>query len=299
MTRFWRVVWSGGLLAPLLAAPLAAQGGADGTGFDVLRYSGSVRGIGLNGAGAAIVGDAGALFSNPAGIATIHHIGLEAAYHQFPGSERLATGALAWRLGQFDLGGGLEYLDLSTGAAGPGAYQARGVGTMVYRFGFLALGASATALRQRAAGIEQRGVSGDLGVAIPVFDIMALGFAVQNVAGNLDKTSSLTFPKISRLGFTMNYTDPEESFRLLSTIEAQWPEGRDARVIVGGELGLVISGVGVVGRAAYGSNALINGRSTVTVGVSVHFGQLEGDYAYDPGSLPGDNGHHLGVRLTL
>jgi len=80
-------------------------------------------------------------------------------------------------------------------------------------------------------------------------------------------------------------------------IEAQWPEGASSRVVIGGEAGLVLSGVGLVGRVAYGSNANINGRASVTYGGSVHFGKLQGDYAYDPGSLSGDNGHHIGVRL--
>jgi hypothetical protein len=287
-------------VVPLAAACLAAQGGAGTVGLEVLQYSGSVRGIGLNGAGAAIVGDAGAVFSNPAAIATIHHIGLEGAFHQFPGSERLATGALAWRLGQFDLGVGLEYLDLSTGVAGPGAYGARGVGALVYRFGFLALGASGSAVRQRVGGVEQRGVSGDLGVAIPVFDIMALGFAVQNVSGNWDQTSALVMPRLSRFGFTMNYTDPEETVRLRSILEVQWPEGQSARVVLGGEVGFVLTGVGLVGRAAYGSHAEVSGRKSVTFGGSVHLlGGIEFDYAYDPGTRVGDNGHHAALRINL
>jgi hypothetical protein len=122
---------------------------------------------------------------------------------------------------------------------------------------------------------------------------------VQNVGGNWDKTSSLVFPKMTRLGFTMNYTDPEETFRLLSTIEGQWPEGGASRIVLGGEAGIVLSGVGIVGRAAYGSNGVANGRASVTYGGSVHFGHLQCDYAYDPGNLAGDNGHHVGVRITL
>ena len=299
MRLFRRGVRGACLALPLVAATVAAQGGAGTVGLEVLQYSGSVRGVGLNGAGAAIVGDAGAIFSNPAAIATIHHIGLEGAFHQFPGSERLATGALAWRLAQFDLGVGLEYLDLSTGAAGPGAYSTRGVGALVYRFGFLALGASASAVRQKVGGVEQRALGGDLGVAIPVFDIMALGFSMQNVSGNWDKTSSLVLPGLSRLGFTMNYTDPEESFRLLSTVEVQWPEAQSARLVVGGEGGLVLSGVGLVGRVAYGSSADLSGRKGVTYGGSVQFGVAEFDYAYDPGNRAGDIGHHLGLRITL
>ena len=53
--------------------PLAAQVSPPA----ILSLPGSVRSAGLHGAGAALVGDAGAVFANPVGIATLRHIGLE------------------------------------------------------------------------------------------------------------------------------------------------------------------------------------------------------------------------------
>src|SRR5574341_643016 len=71
------------LLVPLAVwapMPLAAQAVAPA----VLSLPGSVRSAGLHGAGAALVGDAGALFSNPVGIATLRHIGLEGTVRRSP-----------------------------------------------------------------------------------------------------------------------------------------------------------------------------------------------------------------------
>src|SRR6185436_20148171 len=125
-------------------------------------------------------------------------------------------------------------------------------GSLVYRSGLIAAGATAKWLRTTTGGVEERGWGGDIGLAIAFFDIMAIGFSMQNVGGNFDDRSALVMPRLTRLGFTMNYVDPQESFRLLSAIEVQWPEGRSARTVLGGEAGTVIRGVGVVGRLAYG-----------------------------------------------
>src|SRR5574341_816679 len=98
------------VLVPVLLAgaplPLVAQGMAPA----VLSLPGSVRSAGLHGAGAALVGDAGAVFANPVGIATLRHIGLEGTYRRTRFNATAATAALGWRLSQFDLGLGLAYI---------------------------------------------------------------------------------------------------------------------------------------------------------------------------------------------
>ena len=66
----------------------------------------SVRFAGLNGPGAALVGHAGTVFTNPAGLATIRHIGVEASYQRAGLDSRMLSGAMGWRLGQFDVGFG-------------------------------------------------------------------------------------------------------------------------------------------------------------------------------------------------
>ena len=276
----------------LWAAPAAGQAA---TGL-ALAEPGSVRGAALQGAGAALMGDAGSVFTNPAGLATISHITLEASYYRLSSQNTLLAGAFGWRLGQFDFGAGLKYLD-----HGPSPdYDALGVGSLIYRFGLIAFGGSAKVLRQQTVtGGRVQGVSGDLGFAIAVFDIMALGFSVQNVNGNWQNTP-LIMPRLVRLGFTMNYVDPQESFRLLSTIEGQWSEGRGGRFIAGVEAGVVVSNaLGVIGRVAYGGRFDGSTTSRFTFGVTAELGWIDVDYALEPEDALGERGQRIGARLKL
>ena len=49
-------------------------------GSIVAVLPGTTRSAGLGGAGVALVGDAGAVFANPAGIATVRHLSVEGSY---------------------------------------------------------------------------------------------------------------------------------------------------------------------------------------------------------------------------
>lgn len=305
------------MLGALLAGAGAA--GAQGVGAEgplVLQTRSTVRDAGLNGAGVAMVGDAGAVFHNPAGLATIRHIALEAGYFSAPFDARQTTAAFAWRFGQFNLGAGVKYFDfgeepevvpdpatggvtgMPTGAT-IRASEVLGVGSLIYRFGLIAFGGSVKLARQTVADARDEGVSGDVGLAIAFFDIMALGLSVQNLRGNWDGSSTLVMPRVTRTGFTMNYVDPQESFRLLSTIEMQWAEGRGARLVIGAEGGLVVSGLGVIVRTAYGSTRSNSARSRLTYGLTLGLARLSVDYAYEPTNLLGDAAQRFGIRLTL
>jgi hypothetical protein len=275
----------------------------------VLTLPVSVRSIGMSGAGVALVGDAGAIFSNPAGLATIGHVSLEGAYRSAPGDARLVSGALGWRVAQFDIGIGGRYFDLGTDpaqyvgpAAPPGSdsREALGVASLVYRYGMIAVGVSGRYARRSIDSVHVRGFSGDAGLALAVFDIMALAFSVQNIGGNWKEGSTLPLPRLTRLGFTMNYVDPQESFRLLSTVEVQWPDGYSARLVVGAEAGVVIKGVGVIGRVGYGGEPPgLPNASKASFGGTVALGVLDVDYAYRAHDLLEERAHHIGVRLTL
>jgi hypothetical protein len=306
VAAFLLVTSPGGLLAQ----------GAGAEGPVVLQTQSSVRGAGFNGAGVALTGDAGAVFHNPAALATIRHIALEAGYYQAPFDAYQTTAAFAWRLGQFDFGAGLKYFDFgsepevvpdpATGGVGGTetgaviqANEFLAVGSLIYRFGIIAFGGSGKYLRQRVADLDQRGISGDLGLAIAFFDIMALGFAVQNLSGNWEGESDITMPRMVRAGFTMNYVDPQETYRLLSTLEMQWPEGRGSRFVFGLEGGIVFRGIGLLGRAAYGSRPIESDRSRMTYGFSVNLTRLTIDYAYEPTDLLVDTSQRIGLRLTL
>jgi hypothetical protein len=309
--------WAALLL--LLLGPVPPSAEAQGPGADgplVLRTAHSVRAAGLGGAGAALMGDAGSVFSNPAGLALVHHVALEAGFFGGPLDAYQATAALGLRVLQFDLGLGLKYYEFGsepeivpdpatagvtgvpTGAS-VSAGEFLGVGSLVYRFGLLALGGSVKLARQDVADVHARGVSGDLGLAIAVFDILALAVAVQNLSGNWDGQGGLDFPRLTRAGFTMNYVDPQESWRLLSTIELQWPEARSTRLVLGLEGGVVVRGVGVLGRTAYRSLEEGADVSHFTFGLSLNLARLTVDYAYEPTSLLGDGSQRIGLRLTL
>jgi len=307
----------GGFAIACVAAlvPIAAAAQSP-VGMVVFQIPPSVRAAGLGNAGAALMGDAGAVFANPAGLALVRHVALEASYHGAPFDAYQSTAALGLRLGQFDLGGGFQYFGygaeaeivpdpatggvtgLPTGATVSGR-EYLAVGTAIYRLGLLAFGGSIKAVGQRVSDLTDRGVTGDLGIAVALFDIAALGFAVQNVSGNWRDASALVLPHLTRLGFTMNYVDPQETFRLLSTLEVQWPEAADARVVLGVEGGIVVSGVGVLARGAYGSRPANAAISKFSTGLSITIGGLTVDYAYTPMALLGGGEQHIGVRLRV
>lgn len=272
----------------------------------VLHLPGSVRAVGMNGAEGALVGDAGSLFANPTGLATIRHIGLEGLARRAPGSGYYLSGGVGWRLAQLDVGVGGKLFDLGDGPSRylPGSPAANvqevlGQGTLVYRYGLIAMGVSAKYVRRKVDGVYQRGATGDLGLAIAVFDIMAFAFSVQNVGGNWRDGSPIMLPRLTRLGFTMNYTDPQETYRLLTTVEFEWPEGRSLRVVQGAEAGIVVEGVGLVARAGYATRDDPLAAAHLTFGASVHVGAAKVDYAYRHRDLLDEAAHYLGLRLTL
>ena len=106
----------------------------------VLGLPATARYAGVANASVALHGDAGALFVNPAGIATVHHAGIEATYHYSHSQGIEGSAAAALRLGQFTLGGGAHYLRLDPNS--PNADNLLTMGTAVYRYGIFAVGAS-------------------------------------------------------------------------------------------------------------------------------------------------------------
>jgi hypothetical protein len=281
-------------LAVLLTAgpPVRLTAQLDGSLLTVLP--GSTRSAGLAGAGAALVGGAGAVFANPAGIATIRRLSLEGSYERHLAGSTFSSAALALRVGRFSWGAGAAALDV----AGPAA-DLLGVSSLVYRRGLVALGTSLKYVRQEVGGSSADAWGGDAGLAIAVFDIMALGASVQNIGGDLGGGARL--PRRTRVGFTMNYVDPLGTFRLLTTLEGQWLAGHAAVLVAGLEAGLVargFGGVGLVGRVGATGRSVPGDASAVTVGGGVELGRFHIDYAYRGHDAP-DGGHHrFGLRWT-
>jgi hypothetical protein len=296
-------------------APAAARA-QSAPGLLVLQNPASVRAAGLGGAGAALLGDAASLFATPAGLALIRHVVLEASYHGAPFDAYQATGALGLRMGQLDLGAGLQYFDygsepemvpdpatggvtgLPTGASVAGR-EFLAAGTLTWRLGMLAVGGTIKAVGQRVSDLTDRGTSGDLGVALAIFDLAAFGLSVQNIGGNWRDDSRIVLPGLTRLGFTMNYVDPQESYRLLSTVELQWPDGASTRVLAGLEGGIVVNGVGVLLRGAYATRPTGADLSRFVGGGSITIGGLTVDYAFTPMTLLDGGEHRIGMRLRV
>ena len=295
----------------LLGASLAASTVAGQTA--VASLPGSTRSAGLGGAGAAIVGDAGAIFSNPAGIATVRHIAVESSYEPYLGGATLSSAAFAIRLQRFDLGAGVQALDYGTepeivpdpatgGRTGmPTGNTFRstdllGVGTIVYRAGLIAVGVSGKYVRQQIGGWSANGWAGDGGLTIAVFDILAFGVSVQNVGGAVGNGAVL--PHRTRAGFTMNYADPQGTYRLLTTLEGQWLVGGKPAFVAGVEGGVVTRGVGLVGRLGYAPSRPANDASPLSFGAGVELGRLHFDYAYQTYDVLGGGLSRIGVRWT-
>lgn len=274
---------------------------------------GSTRSAALGGAGAALVGDAGAMFANPAGIATIRHISLEGSYEPYLAGTAVSSAALAVRVGRWTWGFGAAALDYGSeaeivpdpatggrrGMATGGAfhpYEALAATSMVYRRGFIALGVTAKYNRQQIGAMVSDAWAGDAGVAIAVFDIMALGVSVQNLGGDLGDGALL--PRRTRAGLTINYTDPQGTLRLLTTLEGQWTRDRSAVLIQGVEAGIVANGVGLIGRVGYATRAAVTDASHFTFGGGVVLGRLGMDYAFQGYEALGGGTHRVGLRWT-
>ena len=274
---------------------------------------GTTRAAALGGAGVALVGDAGAMFSNPAGIATIRHLSIEGSYEPYLAGSAVATAALALRVSRFTWGLGAEELDYGTepeivpdpstgGRRGTATgasfhpYEALAASSLVYRRGVAALGVTAKYNRQQIGEEIRDAWAGDVGLAIAVFDIMAMGVSVQNLGGDLGCGALL--PRRTRAGLTLNYTDPEGTFRLLTTLEGQWTRDRSAVLVQGVEGGVVTSGVGLAARVGYSTRPAVTDASRWTFGGGIVLGRLALDYAFQGYDALGGGTHRVGIRWT-
>ncbi|HKW41064.1 MAG TPA: hypothetical protein VJN39_07440 [Gemmatimonadales bacterium] len=250
--------------------------------------SGSARAAGMGGAGGAIVGDAGAIFANPAGLATVHHLAVESSYESYPLGVSLSTGALALRVGRFTWAAGAAALGRGYTSA-----DLLGASALVFRSGVVALGTTLKYVRETLNGARVDGWAGDAGLEIAVFDLMAMGVSVQNIGGDLG--GGVQLPRRTRAGFTLNYVDPQGTYRLLTTLEGQWPSSGSAYLILGVEGGAVKRGVGVLGRVGYVGHSVTTTAAPFTVGGSVELGRLHLDYGYRADDALGAR-HRVGVR---
>jgi hypothetical protein len=253
------------------------------------------------------------MFANPAGIATVRHLSIEGSYEPYLGGSALSSAALALRVSHFTWGVGAQTLDYGSepeiipdpatgGRSGmpTGAdfhpYEALAATSLVYRRGMLALGFTGKYDRQQIGSEVSDAWAGDVGLGVAVFDILALGVSVQNLGGDLGAGALL--PRRTRAGLTLNYTDPQGTFRLLTTLEGQWTRDRHAVLIQGLEAGIVRSGVGLVARLGYATRAAITDQSRISLGGGIVLGRLGMDYAFQSYDALGGGTHRVGLRWT-
>jgi hypothetical protein len=253
------------------------------------------------------------MFANPAGIATIRHLSIEGSYEPYFAGSAVSAAALALRVSRWTWGFGAQTLDygsepvivpdpatggrrgMATGASFH-PYEALAATSLVYRRGFVALGVTAKYNRQQIAAAVSDAWAGDIGIALAVFDIMAVGVSVQNLGGDLGNDALL--PRRTRAGLTLNYTDPQGTFRLLTTLEGQWTRDRSAVLIQGLEGGIVTGGVGLVARLGFATRPAVTDASRVTLGAGVVLGRLGMDYAFQAYDMLGGGTHRVGLRWT-
>lgn len=296
-------------LAAALAAtqPLAAQT----EGSVVAALSGSTRAQALGDAGVALAGDPGSVFANPSGIVTIRHWAIEGSFESYLEGTSYTTAAFAARLGQFTIGLAGQALVFGSEpeiVPDPASGGRRGVPTgvsfsaadvlalssLVYRFKLFAVGASAKYARQSIADWSTDAWAADVGLTIAVFDLAAIGAAVQNLGGHFETGASL--PTRTRVGMVLNFTDPQGAIRALSSVEGRWTEDRAAVLAVGLEMGVHPSGIGVLGRIGFETPGASMDRSPWSVGGGVVVGSLRLDYAYGDFDVLGAGTHRVGLR---
>jgi hypothetical protein len=303
-----------GVVAAISSAHPPVRLAAQSQGSVLAGLPGSTRAAGLGEAGAALVGDAGAIFANPAGIATVRHLAVEASYERYLAGTTLSSAALALRVGSLDWGVGAQALDYGTepeivpdpstggrtGIATGATFSAvdlLGVSSLVLRTSLVAVGVSGKYFRQTIGGYAAHAWAGDAGLAIALFDIMALGVSVQNIGGNLGAGSrGGRLPRRARAGFTMNFVDPLGTYRLLTTLEGQWPTDAPAFLVTGLEGGVVTHGIGLVARVGYAGHSAMTDASPFTFGAGVELGRLHVDYAYRGYDVLEGGLHRFGVR---
>ena len=193
---------------------------------------------------------------------------------------------------------------LDTSGALVRATDLLGLSSLVFRASFIALGTSVKYVRETLGATTADAWAGDVGVAIAIFDLMAFGASVQNLGGDLG--GGVRLPRRSRAGLTLNYVDPQGAYRLLTTLEGQWPSGGAgaAFLIAGVEGGVVVHGTGIVARVGYAGHSTSTDAAPFSYGAGVELGRLHLDYAYrasETGTGGGGSGggtHRFGLRWT-
>ncbi|MGB7213279.1 MAG: hypothetical protein WBC97_11720 [Gemmatimonadales bacterium] len=283
------------LLAGSVAPAVHAQAGRPYP--VVLVLPASVRFAGLGGAGVPVIGDAGSVFVNPAGLAAVPHLSVEGAYDRYAGNATQLMAAVALRVGQFDLGAGAHSVRFGDTAATRDNLVYAGTG--VYRFGLIALGGTVKYVSVTDSARQvSTAVTGDLGTTIALFDIMALAVSVQNIGQHVVRNGGLDLPTTTHAGVTFNFIDPQGTLRLRGVVESVWSQREARRTVIGAEAGVAVGGVTLTARTGFGAQPLGSGASEQSFGASIGLRRIKLDWAYQRRTVLGSNVERIGFRWT-
>lgn len=284
---------------------MVAQGNGTTTGI-LLEMMPSARAVAL-GAYASVVGDEASVFVNPAGMAPIRAMAFGVSHDEDFLGARLTSAAVVRRFGRLNFGLGAMFLDLGGdsvivpdpafggergmfGGSLIEAYHALGVAAAAYRRGMFSVGASVKGLREvvddgSANPYRLTAVTGDLGLALAVFDITSLALAVQNVAGGVSASGAgvapAPLPRTVRFGWTINLVDPQGLQRLLLTTDWVRPTGGDQYWALGLEAGAMKSGMGIFARAGLALGRAPSDRRPYSWGAGIRVLGLWLDYSVE------------------
>jgi hypothetical protein len=167
----------------------------------------------------------------------------------------------------------------------------------------ISIGGSVKYLRESIGGgatpYGSSGLTGDVGIAIALFDIMALGYTVQNVAGHLTSAGvPVRLPRTSRFGIALNIVDPQGVPRLLVTTDLVSPPGGDGYWAFGFEGGVVRHGVGLLGRVGLVAGRAASDRRPLSAGAELLVHNVRLEYAWQGFDLLASSSHRFGIRWT-
>ena len=303
------------LLAACLLSPLAAAAQDGGRhAAVVLALPSSPRGAALADAVGALAGDAAALFTSPAQLATLR-AGAGASVERFLAGTTLASAVAATRM----LGGtgaiglrSLAYPDVeetrdftATGGTVSGGELAVTAGWARPVAG-VRVGASATLVRQRVAEASGQAVAADVGLAwtaphgaSPVARTLAgttVAAALQNVGGELSLLErGRPLPRRVRVAVARPFA-LAPALRLLATGELAQLDGEAARPAAGAELQWQRGVVGLTARGGVRRRLVADEALPAhVVGAGVSLRALALDYAYQGYAALGAT-HRLGLR---
>jgi hypothetical protein len=173
------------------------------------------------------------------------------------------------------------------------------MGTVVYRYAIFAVGATGKYVSvEDTTGDVRRSASGDVGILVALFDLVAIGASFQNVGQKTLSGDGLALPHSSHLGAVFNFTDPQLTWVARVIWEKVWTEGQESRSKVAAEVGAQVGGAFVTLRAGTGERNPATKQSDSAVGASIGFRRLAVDYAYQRRTALGGDVQRFGVRFT-